>query len=86
MYWFKNKYLNQLIYGTNHRTHDHAFFSAFCGSQNSMEGKLVIPIIIMVLTIAVDFDHLLDDPIFDRTAAALVLTPFIVDLRLQFLL
>ena len=36
-----------------------------------MEGKLVIPVIIMVLTIAVDFDNLLADPIFDPNRSGL---------------
>ena len=75
LYRLKTSIQNQLSYGTNHRTHDPAFFSAFYGSQNSMEGKLVIPIIIMVLTIAVDFDHLLADPIFDPNRCGLGFHP-----------
>ena len=38
----KTSIQNQLSYATNHRTHDPTFFSAFYGSQNSMEVKLVI--------------------------------------------
>ena len=40
-----------------------------------MEGKLVIPVIIMVLTIAVDFDHRLADPIFDPDRCGLGFHP-----------
>ena len=85
MYRLKTSIQNQLSYGTNHRTHDPVFFGAFCGSQNSMEGKLVIPIIIMVLTIAVDFDNLLADPIFDPNRCGLGFTLFMVGLPLQFI-
>ena len=44
LYMLKTSIQNQLSFGTNHRTHDPTFFSAFYGSQNSMEGKLVIPV------------------------------------------
>ena len=71
----KTSIKNQLSYGTNHRTNDPEFFSAFYGSQNSMEGNWLFPFIIMVLTIAVDFDHLLADPIFDLNRCGLGFHP-----------
>ena len=82
LYRLKTSIQNQLSYGMNHRTHDPAFFSVFYGNQNSMEGKLVIPVIIMALTVAVDFDHLLADPIFDPNRCGLGFTLFIVGLSL----
>ena len=75
MYRLKTSIQNQLSSGTNHRTHDPAFFSAFYGSQNSMEGNWLFPFIIMVLTIAVDFDNLLADPIFDPNRCGLGFHP-----------
>ena len=71
----KTSIKNQLSYDTNHRTNDPEFFSAFYGSQNSVEGNWLFPFIIMVLTIAVDFDHLLADPIFDPNRCGLGFHP-----------
>ena len=62
------------------------FLVPFMVAKTAWKENWLFPFIIMVLTIAVDFDHLLAVPIFDPTAAALVLTLFIVGLPLQFIL